>query len=80
MAPQLVQKRHFAADALPPHAVDKPLHVGWPGSRRPVQDEACGDEFACAVLALIAIGFPCCRSRGGNAGHRSPLRTVCRTV
>jgi hypothetical protein len=58
MAPQLVQKRHFAADALPPHAVDKPLHVGWPGSRRPVQDEACGDEFACAVLALIAIGSP----------------------
>ena len=58
MAPQLVQKRHFAADALPPDAVDKPLHVRWPDSRRPVQDEACGDEFACAVLALIAIGSP----------------------
>src|ERR1700730_5486240 len=58
MAPQLAQKRHFAADALPPDAVDKPLHVRWPDSRRPVQDEACGDEFACAVLALIAIGSP----------------------
>jgi hypothetical protein len=57
-AAQLAQERHFAGDALPPHAVEKPHHVGRPGSRRPGQDEAPGDEFACAVLALIAIGSP----------------------
>jgi hypothetical protein len=43
---------------VPPHAVDKPPHVGRPGSRRPGQDDARGDEFACAVPALIAIGSP----------------------
>jgi hypothetical protein len=57
-AAPLAQKRHSAADAFRPHAVDKPPHVGRPGSRRPGQDEARGDKFAWAVLALIAIGSP----------------------
>jgi len=44
-------EHHFADDALHPHAVDKPFKSGVARQPKAVQDEACGDEFACAVLA-----------------------------
>jgi hypothetical protein len=49
MAARLAQKRHFAADALPPHAVDKPPQSGGPAAEDPDR----------TTLAEMNLPVPC---------------------